>query len=417
MGGSGGGLGRYERVTERPPARRLLIIFNPASGWRRRRRFEAVLARLRDRGCLAHVQETTGRGDAERWAAAADPGRYDLLVVAGGDGTVNEAINGLAGSRLPLAVLALGTANVLAAELGLGAGPDAIARTIAEGVARPVTVGTANGRRFILMAGAGFDAQVVATVNLKVKRWLGQAAYVLAILRQLSTYRFPSYRVTVDGAAHEAASVLVANGHFYGGRFVVAPAADLESPTFEVGLFERSGRLAAIGYALALALGLLPRLGSYRILQARRVEIEGPAGEPVQADGDIIARLPVRIEALPAALELIFPPGPAPRARARRRRPRVSPRLPGPGSPRSLFSATPNSGRTTDDDRLTTPSRGPSPCPSRTPRPPPRPARSAAAQSPAGRCCPRRSSDPRSSSRSCRPAPPGPPTVTSVTTT
>ena len=309
MDGSGGGLWRYGSVTERPPARRLLIIFNPASGWRRRRHFEAVLARLRQRGCLAQVRETTGRGDAERWAAAADPDRFDALVVAGGDGTVNEAISGLKGSRLPLAVLPLGTANVLAAELGLGADPDAIARTIAEGGARPVTVGIANGRRFLLMAGAGFDAQVVATVDLRVKRWFGKIAYGLAILRQLGDYRFPSYRVTLDGVPHEAASVLVTNAHFYGGSFIAAPAANLESPNFEVGLFERSGRVAAIGYALALALGFLPRLRSYRIHQARRVEIEGPAGEPVQADGDIIARLPVRIEALPAALALIFPPG------------------------------------------------------------------------------------------------------------
>jgi diacylglycerol kinase (ATP) len=296
-------------VTDQPPGRRLMIIFNPTSGWRRRRRFEAVVDRLRARGCRARVYETTAPGDAERLAATADPARYDLLVVAGGDGTVNEAINGLADRRLPLALLPLGTANVLAAELGLGGGPDAIARAIADGVARPVALGVANGRRFILMAGAGFDALVVATLNLGIKRWLGKAAYGLAILRQLLVYGFPSYRVTLDGVPHEAASVLVANARFYGGRFVVAPAADLERPTFEVGLFERSGRAAAIGYALALFLGFLPRLKSYRVVAAGRIEIEGPAGEPVQADGDIIARLPVRIELLPAALELIFPPG------------------------------------------------------------------------------------------------------------
>ena len=86
------------------------------------------------------------------------------------------------------------------------------------------------------------------------------------------------------------------------------PTAGLRTPTFEVCLFERTGRPPAIGYALALFTGLLPRLESYRLLAARRIEIEGPAGEPVQADGDIIARLPVRIEVLPAALELIFPP-------------------------------------------------------------------------------------------------------------
>ena len=304
------------------------------------------------------MQETTGRGDAERWAAAADPGRFDALVVAGGDGTVNEAISGLEGSRLPLAVLPLGTANVLAAELGLGADPDAIARTIAEGGARPVTVGIANGRRFMLMAGAGFDAQVVATVDLRIKRWLGKVAYGLAILRQLGAYRFPSYRVTLDGVPHEAASVLVANARFYGGRFIAAPAADLQSPDFQVGLFERSGRVAAIGYALALALGFLPRLRSYRILQARRVEIEGPAGEPVQADGDIIARLPVRIEALPAALELIFPPGSEGREPPARGGRGLSARLRRPGGGRSAFSARANSGRNSDQDRVTRSYRG-----------------------------------------------------------
>ncbi len=310
LGGAAGNSGRrQERVSDQSHGRRLMIIFNPTSGWRRRRRFAAVLGRLRALGCQAEVYETRAAGDAERLAAAFDPCRYDLLVVAGGDGTVNEAINGLGDRRLPLAILPLGTANVLAAELGQRGDPDAIARTIAQGAARPVTVGIANGRRFILMAGAGFDALVVATVDLRLKRWLGRGAYGLAILRQLLVYGFPSYRVTLDGVVHRAASAVVANAHFYGGRFVTAPAADLESPTFEVGLFERSGRAAAIGYALALFLGLLPRLKSYRILAGRRIEIEGPAGEPVQADGDVIARLPVRIELLPSALELVFPPG------------------------------------------------------------------------------------------------------------
>ena len=267
-----------------------------------------MLKRLRKLGCQACVRETAGPGDAERFAAAADPDRYDLLVVAGGDGTVNEAINGLGDLRLPLAILPLGTANVLAHEIGLAIDPNSIAAAIAHGAPRPVTLGAANGRRFILMAGAGFDAHVVATVRTPVKRWLGKGAYVLAMLRQLLAYGFPTYQVSIDGAVRQAGSVLVANARFYAGRFVAAPAADLQVPTFEVCLFERSGRLAAIGYALALFTGLLPRLASYRILPATRIQIEGTAGEPVQADGDIIATLPARIEVLPQALELVFPP-------------------------------------------------------------------------------------------------------------
>jgi len=322
-------------VNDQPPARRLLIIFNPAAGLRRRQRLEAVLRRLQAQGCAVEVFETTGPGDAERFAAAADPERYDALVVAGGDGTVNEAVNGLGDARLPLAILPLGTANVLAAEIGLALDPDSIAAAIARGEPQPITLGAANGRRFILMAGAGFDAHVVATVRTPVKRWLGKGAYVLAMLQQLWSYGFPRYRVAIDGATHTAGSVLVANARFYGGRFVAAPAADLQSPTFQVCLFERSGRLAAIGYALALFTGQLPRLASYRMLSAERLQIDGPPGEPVQADGDVIATLPARIEALPAALALIHPPG---RERAEAR-PATASAEPRPPAPRHLEPA------------------------------------------------------------------------------
>jgi YegS/Rv2252/BmrU family lipid kinase len=296
-------------VNDRPPSRRLLIIFNPTAGLRRRRRLEAVLRRLHDHACQVTVLETTAPGDAERFAAAVDPERYDLLVVAGGDGTVNEAINGLGDARLPLAILPLGTANVLAAEIGLALDPATVAAAIAHGRPRPITLGAANGRRFVLMAGAGFDAHVVKTVSTPVKRWLGKGAYALAMLRQLFAYGYPRYQVALDGKVHQAGSVLVANARFYAGRFLTAPAANLQSPGFQVCLFERSGRLAAIGYALALFTGRLPRLPSYRMLAAGQVQIQGPPGEPVQADGDIVATLPARIEALPAALELVYPAG------------------------------------------------------------------------------------------------------------
>ena len=300
---------RHQHVNDQPPARRLLIIFNPAAGLRRRQRLEAVLQRLHGHACEVTLQETTGPGDAERFAAAVDAARYDALVVAGGDGTVNEAINGLGDARLPFAILPLGTANVLAAEIGLALDPDSVAAAIAHGRPRPITLGAANGRRFILMAGVGFDAHVVATVSTPVKRWLGKGAYALAMLRQLWAYDFPRYEVAVDGATHRAGSVLIANARFYAGRFVAAPAADLQSPTFEVCLFERTGRCAALGYALALFTGRLPGLASYRMLTAERIQIQGRPGEPVQADGDVIATLSTRIEVLPGALELVYPPG------------------------------------------------------------------------------------------------------------
>lgn len=292
----------------RRPGRRLLIIFNPTAGLRRRARLQRVLDRLAAYGCQITLRETETAGHAEALAAAADPLHYDIVVAAGGDGTINEVANGLATLPLPLAIIPLGTANVLAAEIGLPTEPAQVGEAIACGATQPIVLGAANGRRFIMMAGAGFDAHVVNEVSVPLKRWLGKGAYVAAFLHQLFAFRFPSYRVRVDGIDFRAGSVIVANGRFYAGRFVAAPGADLCRPQLEVCLFERCGRLATIGYALALLTGRLPRLQSYRMITAANtVEILGAPGEPVQGDGDVIGRLDARIEVIPAALQLIMP--------------------------------------------------------------------------------------------------------------
>ncbi|WP_119462162.1 diacylglycerol/lipid kinase family protein [Rhodospirillaceae bacterium SYSU D60014] len=293
---------------------RLLVIFNPKAGWRRRRRLQAVLDRLRRQGCRITVRETTAPGDAESLARMADGagGSYDVIVAAGGDGTINEVVNGLATAAgdvppPPLAILPLGTANVLAAEIGLDPKPSAVADGIAAGPALPVAVGRANGRYFTMMAGVGFDAHVVAGVSLRLKRLIGKGAYLVETLRQLRRFPFHRYAVTIDDIHFDAASVIVAKCHFYGGRFICAPLARLDAPDFQVCLFLKSGRWNAIRYAVALALGRLHRLPDYRIIQGKRIIITGPEGDPVQGDGDIIARLPVAIELSPRHLTLVMP--------------------------------------------------------------------------------------------------------------
>jgi diacylglycerol kinase family enzyme len=161
------------------------------------------------------------------------------------------------------------------------------------------------------MAGVGFDAHVVANVSLRLKRRLGKGAYVLESLRQLFRFGFPGYRVTVDGRTFEAASVIVAKGHYYAGRFVCAPDARIDLPELHVCLFERNGRWNALRYALALALGRLPRLPDVRIVRGRSISITGPQGDPVQGDGDIIATLPVQIGLASRQLPLTVSPPPA----------------------------------------------------------------------------------------------------------
>ncbi len=300
------------RGDTRADPRRLLVIFNPAAGRRQRERFEATLEALRRRGCPLELRRTERAGHATALAAAADPEAFDVVVAAGGDGTINEAVNGLVAAGadravLPLAVLPLGTANVLALEIGVTTDPEAVARTIAEGPIRPVSPGRANGRVFTMMAGAGFDAHVVAGVDPALKRRIGKSAYLWQSAKLLFGFAYPDYRVTLDDENHPAASVIVAKGHFYGGRFVCAPEARLEAPAFQVCLFARRGPWNALRYAAALGRGRLSRLPDVRILAARKVTIAGPTDDPVQGDGDIIARLPVTIELLPDALDLVMP--------------------------------------------------------------------------------------------------------------
>jgi diacylglycerol kinase (ATP) len=293
-------------------ARRLLVIYNPIAGGRKRRRLTAWLAHLAALGAEVTLAETEGPRHAEALARAADPDRVDAVAVAGGDGTINEAVNGLAASRLPLALLPLGTANVLANEIGLPRRTADLARIAAFAPARPVWPGEATpeggeGRRFLIMAGIGFDAEVVEHLDLAWKRRAGKLAYVASILGRLRDYREHCYRAEFDGAAVEGASLVAAKSHFYGGRFVLAPEARLDQPSLQLVVFGRAGRGAALGYLAALGLGQLQRCRTLRILSGESLHLMEPAGAPVQLDGDIRLRLPARINIARTPLQLIQP--------------------------------------------------------------------------------------------------------------
>jgi YegS/Rv2252/BmrU family lipid kinase len=297
-----------EANTGSPRRRRVLVIFNPAAGRRRRGRLDAVIAELRQRGAIVTLRETAAAGDAARFARDARVGDVDVVVAAGGDGTINEAANGIIdGAGLPLGIIPLGTANVLAAEIGLANDAASLARTIVEGHALAVRPGIANGRRFLLMTGVGFDAEVVAKVTPQQKRALGKAAYVMQSLNLLPRYDYPPFRLTIDGRTYDAWSAIVAKGRYYAGRFVCAPHADLTVPSFEICIFERSGTGAVLSYGAALLCDRLPKHPGITSLTGHQIVIEGREGAPVQGDGDNFGILPLSIGIAPETLSLLAP--------------------------------------------------------------------------------------------------------------
>lgn len=306
------------------PAGSVLLILNPIAGRRRRDLVDAVVARVRAEGWTVDVAETTAEGDACRLAETCDAGRYKVIAVAGGDGTINEVVNGLSrrsATAPPLAIVPLGTANVLAHELGLGFSAQSVAHTMTAGRELLVWPGEANGsetladppRCFSLMAGVGFDAMVVAGVTAPLKRRWGRGAYVWRALVEARRYRPVRYAVEVDGEAYEAATVIVTRARHYAGPYVVAPEAALDEPLLHVGLFERWGRMHALRFGVALLRGALPRTPGYRVLTGRRVRISvtDNAGErrrqPVQIDGDDALTLPVSIGLAPRGVRVLRP--------------------------------------------------------------------------------------------------------------
>lgn len=287
----------------------MIVIFNPAAGQRRASRLWRVLDILAGNGIRVDLAETQRPGHAAALAreAARDPER--LVVAAGGDGTIAEVANGLAGSTARLGIIPLGTANVLARELNLPLSAHAVASALAFGRTRALWPGIATGngeeRLFVQMLGVGLDAQVVHRLPLKLKRALGRSAYVIQTMRELLRYDYAPIRVRLDGVATEAGSVIVSKGTLYAGQYLLAPGARPGEPGFSVALFDRSGPWSALMYGAALPLNLLPNAPGLRLVRASRVEILGHGDVLAQADGDPAGEVPITVRDAATPIQIV----------------------------------------------------------------------------------------------------------------
>ncbi len=294
--------------------RQILVVHNPTAGWRSGGFCKSVIERLRAAGAAVDLRLTAAPGDAGRIVAEADLSKYAVVAVAGGDGTINEAANALAalpepGLAPPLGIIPTGTANVLAHEIGLARSVGAVADCLMTGEGCMVQAGRINGRIFLAMASAGFDAWVVDTVDRRVKRVLSKGAYVLQTLIGLAVWRPQMLRVDIDGERIEATTVVVMNGRHYGGPFVMAPEASLFEPVFHVYALRRHSIVSIARCGIDLALGRIAGNPNVFTSTAQTVTIGGGDG-PMQADGDMVGHLPARFDAGAAELNLLFPSEP-----------------------------------------------------------------------------------------------------------
>jgi diacylglycerol kinase family enzyme len=213
---------------------------------------------------------------------------------------------------MPLAFLPLGTTNVFALEAGIPFAVEAACDLALDGAVQPVSLGLAGGERFLLMAGIGFDAEVVYSVSGRLKRWTGKLAYLASGLATL--LRQPPAPLAVereDGSLLHGYGAVIGNGRLYGGRFSVTPDACLTEALLDVCVFLRPGRFAFLRCAVAVAAGrrLAPPLAA--MFKAHAVTVRGE-GVPVQIDGDYLGRLPMTFRAVPGELRLVLPPAGTP---------------------------------------------------------------------------------------------------------
>ncbi len=287
----------------------MLVIYNPIAGRRRVSRLWRVLDLLVAHGVRLEVVETRHAGHAGSVARDAVRGRTDLVVAAGGDGTIAEVASGLQGSNARLGIIPLGTANVLAHELSLPTNAIGLASVLANGYTVPLWPGIARGRSgsrlFVQMLGIGFDAHVVHRISRPMKRAFGRGAYVLQTLRELPRYDFAPVRLRVDGETTVAGSVIIAKGSLYGGPYLLAPEARTDAPGFSVMLFEHAGIAAVLLAGAALPLNLLGRVPGLVHRRANEIVLLDEAGRPAQADGDSAGTTPLHVSDAQAPLRLM----------------------------------------------------------------------------------------------------------------
>lgn len=287
---------------------RALVVANPVAGRGKGVKVAQELVEgLRRLGAKTELHLTKGRGDARAWLRSLDHD-VDLVVAVGGDGTVREVLDGLVDPEIPIAVLPLGTANVMAAELALPRDVDRALEIISAGATAAIDVASVNGHLSFLVTGVGIDGSTVREVEARRRGPITKWSYLPALLRALRVYRSPDLSVEIDGKSikEPCSLVLVSNISHYGGFLRLDPKCRLDDGQFEVYLFRGKsiGRLA--WHALRGFVGKLPG-GKCEMRRARHVRIHSDPPTPYQVDGDFRGETPVEISVSDRQYHLVVP--------------------------------------------------------------------------------------------------------------
>jgi len=292
-------------MTPEPAVKDTVVIFNPTARGERASRLRARLDSLAGGAILC---ATSHAGEAEALARHAAVEGYEKIVAAGGDGTINEIVNGIAGKDVALGVLPLGTMNVFATELGLPVNDlDRCWQIIQEGWTRPVDLPSANGKHFVQLAGVGLDAQAVKETSDAFKRNFGPLSYLISAA-QIASRTPPLLRIeSKEAQTEEGSFVLVGNGRLYGGRLPFFKQATLDDGLLDVLVFKRLSYFDMIRYLQDVVFTSQITSPEVEYFQTNRLRVTSEESVPVEIDGELIGNCPVEFQIRPGGLRVLAP--------------------------------------------------------------------------------------------------------------
>jgi len=284
------------------------LIFNPAAKGARAGGLYSEIRRLV--GPSVRIFRTSRQGEARsisRWAVREG---FERIIASGGDGTINEIVNGIAGSDVALGILPTGTMNVFATELGIPRNIDDAWAVIGRGEERKVDLPIANGHAFVQLAGIGLDAQAVKETSWEFKQTLGPLSYLVSAAQ--ITARKPPRLVAVgdDGATREGSFILIGNGRYYGGPFPVFKDARIDDRQLNVLIFKNLGYLDIMRYLAGILRGSHVTMPDVEYFLTHELHVSSDEEVPIEVDGEVLGNLPAHITFHPKPLRVLAPPCP-----------------------------------------------------------------------------------------------------------
>jgi YegS/Rv2252/BmrU family lipid kinase len=285
--------------------RETCVILNPTA---RSERARLWAARLRAMCGDALFYATESAGEAEQLARNAVAEGFEQIVAAGGDGTIHEVVNGIAGSDAALGLMPMGTMNVFANELGLPANDlGRCWQIIRAKHTRLIDLPTANGKHFVQLAGVGLDAQVVKETSLTLKRNFGPLSYLISAA-QIAARRPPRLLIDSEEAkTEEGTFVLVGNGRLYGGPFPFFKHAVIDDGLLDVLVFKQFGYLELLRYLQNVIFTSDITTREVEYFQTRRLRVSSMEDVPVELDGELFGGCPVDFQMRPQQLKVLAP--------------------------------------------------------------------------------------------------------------